>query len=431
MSVSLHGKVLLGLVLGLLLNACATTRLSRNDPARTDYDIAVQAAARADYETAFTALGKVLRIRPDYEPALALYSRVASEYLRKHEEKAREASSASQWDVAANECLMLKNACDEIQACRLLDKKTGQPLILIPDIERLRSEVLQEAAVESYTSAVDLKIAGKWRDAAISFRRAMDYVPDFEDCAQQYQECRQNAMRTIAIVAGVEESQRNALTATQIADGVYAAVKSGILGKDGDFVEVFGNDDFRQRAAADGAKLTRASSQAEILKVAKRIGGIDAVLLITVSNQETNYPGRERKAVQLSGTVLDGAAIAPVILTPNSSEKLFKQVSGTVTVYENRGSVSMGVLYTLLDVKSSSEVKSGQAKGYAEDVVKWARLTSGNELVASLAKDDLAVLLKAAEAEPADKDELFARASNTAAQEIGSALGVFMLKYLE
>lgn len=218
-------------ILALLAGGCAVSK--NMDAAKTVR--AKNPHASVEY------LARVLEVEPQNPEAIALLDEIGKEIAGLSDAKIRDYVEAKKFAQAVGEA-------DKVIATRDFIAKGPSKVDLFVDEER-RPKLAQSAAEQFYVLA-DQVASGEGamspasaKKAAISFRRALGFVPGFRDAQQRYETCRELGMTRVAF--GRFDCKGGA---DFLADRFKGELKSVVGELNPEFLSISGNRDPKTNA---------------------------------------------------------------------------------------------------------------------------------------------------------------------------------------
>lgn len=394
---------------------------------KVQFAVAEQAVAAQDWDSAMDAILTALTIDTKKDKYVELLLKVAPQFFSIHEQQARQAMESNDISKMQQHCALMTEAVTRIKNLNLMEgrgKKKKELVVAKPTDEMLNLciEAPEAAARQKYNQGLEMEIAGSFRDAAIAYRECLAIKGNFEDAAARYSDCRGKVLRRIALASSGQAGTEN----NAISDTICAAIKmsseSGASGQasDFEFTELVDAPTFRSQAAGAGVALAGSNAK-DVARAAKKLGGIERVLLVSLLSRNSGYTGATFEDIRLNN---DGSCIA--------------------RVYKNDGLVTLRASYELVDVKTGNILKSGDSGPVEEkDEHHWAEVGSsggrsgGGGFVFSIlrtrAHEAICAILAATDprvkdirknqpGSPLPETELTKRAAEKVANEIGRAL---------
>lgn len=325
------------------LGGCAHV-MAYNDAVAREKDGAYGAAARKAVE----AVGHAR----DYPEARALWGRVWERALAETLQLVGDAEGTGDWATAVR-------VLDELQGLVERARQLDLPTPMAPITERLTAARHQAAEVH-YADGLRHETAGRLKEAAISFRTATSYVPDYKDAQARYLKDRDAAIARVAVLPFENRSGYPG-----VAEMLSDKLLGQLLGAQGEFVR------YVDRQHLD-ALIKEASFQASGMvdtDTAVRLGKMAGVRYLVVG-----------RVTQTSATTPRNSRLR------QDSARLIRDASGrdipvscSYTKHELIHEVIVTASLQLLDVVSGQVLEATSSTERRRDSAEWIDQLYGDE----------------------------------------------------
>lgn len=321
------------------------------------FEDAEAAVAAKDWDDAMDSILTALTLEPQKRAYVDLLRTIAQNYFAMHEQAANGYREPGKIALMEDQCRMMRATLQRIEALGLTEgrgKKKKPMAIARPSDEMMAlcEAAPQDCARTKYEEGRDYFAAEKYREAAIAFREAQVCVPDFEDAAQRYEECRRLASRMVGLLS---ISGRDDSTLRQLGDSIAKGITTRPTGAEFrdsialDFIDFLDSTAFQSRLGAAG--VDPGTGPVEIArKLQTQTDAPHYLLVVTTISYAASYPG----------------------LITHPLKKLTKNVAALV--HEHSGAVSVEASYDLVEIKTGTVAKAGTVQVEEKDVHQWAEV---------------------------------------------------------
>lgn len=375
-----HLLLIMPLILILLLSACSQNgryyRKAKKSYEQGNIDAAVLSACRS------------LRIKPDNGKAQKLLQTVWEQAIANHNnrvEELLESTEVDTWDKVLQEHTRLKELSAQVENLPILvDPETGYRVLLpLPNLKEEIKTSRENAAEAHYqaglrfakmSSAIDIQ-----RKAALEFKAAMNFIPDYKDSALKYSNARRLAIRRLAIAPFNDKSNtrgRYGAISELITDYITSRILSG--GYLDEFTELIARNQMDAVLAEQQLNASGLVDEASTVNLGQLVGAHEvltgSILNISVS------PARTVSVMQSSKAKVVTGKEQYVDEEGNTKEKeIIGEVSCDFKRYTKSANVTVYGSFSILDVETGRLLmqESIEAKTPWQD--SWCRFVSGDE----------------------------------------------------
>lgn len=395
-----------GICLILILVFSGITGCAKN---KSLYKDALKQYNRGDVDQAYDRLIRSLQLKPGYDKAQNLLLQVYPDLLQdKQEAIMRERNSADplRWARMVNLYTQLQGVVDSARRLpRLINPHTGLAVLLdYPDFSAGLQEARVNAAEYHYQQGISMSRSGNNQDiqkqAALEFRSAMNYIPNYKDAQSRFEQARQNAIKRIAVVPFEDltgTNRRYGDISSLLVDQIISQVLADRAATE--FVEIINREMLNpildeQRLAASGLVDANTASAIGALVGAHEIltGKITQIAYIaprisrqTISEQRRIRTGREEYVDE------DGFT---------RTRDIYSDVEASFTRYTKATSARITATYNIVDVATGRIIRQDTHTAESNWSDTWGRKTSGDDRAFSGA--NLALVRKSEPDAPAD-----------------------------
>ena len=163
------------------------------------YQEANDAFSRGDYDRASFMSVEALREKPDFAEALDLLRTAVPRAFEQHGSRAKSNEERQDFDGAVAEYRKIENLAGAVSSVR--------SDIDLPDVSVQKRVVSLSAAESHYLTGLELlkegeaaSGSGRFKQAAVEFRKAQEFVPDYKDSKALYERARHEAVIRVAVL---------------------------------------------------------------------------------------------------------------------------------------------------------------------------------------------------------------------------------------
>lgn len=344
-----------------------------------------------------------------------VFAEAGPPFYQEHEEQAKLAKDAENWDVANYHSDIIQRTAEVVAGA------APEVKVKAPDMEAFDAEVNPEAAALHYEQGLRLQQKAQskadFKEAAKEFRRAFEYVANYEDARQRYESCKEQGKMLVLLLpfrdgpgegAGLGQVFPNALQATCAQNPQLS-----------EFLNLELPEQFRIKAAAAGGATLTANSDIGSLAQAARGLGYDAIITGQFTNVYTSYPPESQTSIRRERTVTKYVKKAD-----GTSYSYEKAVAATVYYYERTASADVAATFQILDVDGGAILKSGDYSGRQVEAFQWARFSGDEDALTSADSK----LCKLPEGRPKSPEANIAIALQQVLENFANEIGVFFNK---
>ncbi len=323
---------------------------------------AEQAHRSGDMVGAVMHAAQTLHGKPGYKHAVRFLKDHLPVYYNRLENHAAAARQTGDWDAAHDAFSRIARISDLISSLPPQnDPDSGSPIIFeVRDVSERLAEAQTKAAEMHYRRGREYEAAGKYREAARSYTRVREYLPDYRDSMQRYERSRSQALQRIAVIPFDNLSGKRQFGALGeiVADQLISHVMSDR--RNLEFMEFVTRERLNQLIAEQRlgqSGFVDLSSAAEL----GRLLGIHAFIFGKILSVTTHYYPETREVVREEKEISRG----------RNEPKI--SVSATVTVITRKATARMVSSYQIVDVESGTIVHSATIPQEVEVRVEFAR----------------------------------------------------------
>lgn len=336
-------------LLFVMLFLCGCTTFTQHGQAYKKAEFCYNAG---DFDGAVTNSIDSLSIKPTYQKASLLIKKATPQAYEKHEKIARGLEDQAEWDNAITEYDTLLR-----MSKRLSELGTTYSTIDTQGIMQKRENAIQKAAKAHYSKGIRLMDSKSYNEAAKEFKRAQDFIHDYEDSESLYASCKELAVRKIAIMIFENTSGKSQ----------------------------FGDIDVK---LTDQIIDTAINSNPELLVFITRdqMGRLIQEKDVSDINKIKSNPVEMGKLLDSHAFVFGKIASIAVKHTPKTSNTYSREViiqrpeteggsykvACKCTAYNKKCDVIVSTKYEILSAISGTVIKTGTLKTNSSDEVLWA-----------------------------------------------------------
>ena len=341
--------VFISFLLFVILFLCGCATFTQHGQAYKKAEFCYNAG---DFDGAVTNSIDSLSIKPTYQKASLLIKKATPQAYEKHEKIARGLEDQAEWDNAITEYDTLLR-----MSKRLSELGTTYSTIDTQGIMQKRENAIQKAAKAHYSKGIRLMDSKSYNEAAKEFKRAQDFIPDYEDSELLYASCKELAVRKIAIMIFENTSGKSQ----------------------------FGDIDVK---LTDQIIDTAINSNPELLVFITRdqMGRLIQEKDVSDINKIKSNPVEMGKLLDSHAFVFGKIASIAVKHTPKTSNTYSREViiqrpeteggsykvACKCTAYNKKCDVIVSTKYEILSAISGTVIKTGTLKTNSSDEVLWA-----------------------------------------------------------
>lgn len=350
---------------------------------------------------------QTLRQKPDHEEALDFLVDVLPKTYDDFYQKAKRAEGIEDWDAVAESYGTITKVSDMVRGLpRLTHPKTGLQVDLpTKNVDEELTAARKHAAEKSYTSGASLESAGRHKEAALAYSKALSYVPSYKDAAERYDRARAKAMERVVILSF--ENRTGAWQYAGVGDLIADGTASRVTANPGEleFVEFLTRQRLDQLIADKGLRGIRTVDQGNATEVGKSLG-IQYFVFGQITSVVVTTPPETRSLINEESEVSGGKD------RPN------RRVHATVTVIKRQSTADLVCTYQVVDARRGTIVKSGSIPASISATVEFGRFKGDREALSYASRE----LCKREEAVPPPPDELVRQAAEKGSEDIAGEL---------
>ncbi len=396
--------VLILTIMLLLLSACSQNgryyRRAKKSYEQGNTDAAVVAACRS------------LRIKPENGKAQKLLQTVWQQAIEDHNqavEELLENTDTDTWDRILQEHTRLKELTSEVENLPILvDPDTGYRVMLpIPNLKEEIKASRENAAEAHYQAGLRYtkmsSTADIQRKAALEFKAAMNFIPDYKDSSLKYNAARKLAVRRLAIAPFNDKSNtrgRYGAVSELITDYITGKILSqGYLDE---FTEVIARNQMDAVLAEQQLNASGLVDEASTVNLGQLVGAHE-VLTGSIQNISVS-PARTVSVVQSSKAKVVTGKEPYVDEEGNSKEReLISEVSCDYKRFTKSANVTIYGSFSILDVETGRLLLQDSIEAKTPWQDSWCRFVSGDERALSR---DVKSMINKAEPFPPEENEM-------------------------
>jgi len=331
------------------------------------WEYAQTAYSSGDIYNAVKWTASTLKEKPNYKEAVAFLSNILPTSYNDLSQKAKSYEARNDWDNAVSVYRYITSISDVVKTILPQTDEDTKAIVKYEakDVSSELDNAINKAAELHYNAGLNLENSSRSKDAAKEYTKALEYIPNYKDASERYNNMRTAAIKRVAIMPFENKSGKEQFGA--IGENVSDQSISDAMSdsKNMEFLEFVTRDRLNELMAekqlGDVGQLDEktASNAGKVL-------GIHSFIFGKVNTVSINTPPETKTDVQQKGQVWD-----------KQTQKNY-DVSAMVTVTTRKASATVRCNYQIVDVAKGTIVKSGTVDGIEECVVKFGRFR-GNE----------------------------------------------------
>ncbi len=338
-------------------------------PGYNDYASAKRYYERGQYDPAVHAVIKSLRYKPDDEKRIALLENAYPMAINDHENELRRLeglSNTAKWPqlVRTYEALQrLGRAVDMIKPV-LLQRANYNLMLRVSDYTASIEAAKPKAADHHYQLGLKLKTGETkqaQKSAAINFKLAMGFVPEYKNAAALYAEARENAIFTLLVSTFKGDRDMVTFLRDQMMMGQATSSK--------EFLRIISRDQLRTIMSEQG--LAQAGiTENNYLEVGK-LSGADHILTASITTtyrpveKIRNQYDQEREVTVRKESYTDSAGV-------KHTKNIKGKVKARVRHFKKSTGGTMNVSYQIMDVNTGEMIFRGSINRRDNFHHEWA-----------------------------------------------------------
>ena len=379
---------------------------------------------RGNYDAAFDANIRSLQLKPAYAKSQNLLLQVYPAIIRDKEEEIQSihaTQAPDRWPAVVEQYLALQSIQDRVRRLpRLINPDTGLALMFdYRDYSALLLDAKTNAAEHHYQQGLHLSRSGSGLDqqkqAALEFRAALSFMPNYKDAVSRFEEARRNAIKRIAVVP-FEDLTGSRSRYGDLASILIDQIISNVLNDPTatEFVEIITRDQLNpvlleQQLSASGLVDENTASEIGVLVGAHEIltGKLTQIAFIQPRITRDNDSETKRVVTGREEYVDDNGN--------TQTRDLYSDVTCNFTRYTKTASAQITGTYNIIDVATGRIKRQGTYTAESPWSDTWARKESGDDRALSSAT---AALIRKSEPNPPAEIELINGALSRLSQNI-------------
>ncbi len=372
--------LLLLIVIAMINSSCSSSgrlyRKANKHYQKGLYEVSVQEAANS------------LRQKPDNAKAQDLLVQAWETAVKNREDRVSnlaQSSNPNKWELILEEYTALQALGSSLQTLpTLVNPYSGyRVLINIPDLSEKINNSRENAAENRYQSGIRYaKISNDidtQKKAALEFKAALNFIPDYKDASLRYDQCRKQAIKRIAI-SPFEDKSNSRSRFGAIADLLTDHIISQIISytANSDFIEVIARSQMDAVLAEQQLSASGLVSESSTVRLGQILGAHEIltgrILQVSVTPSRTVSVTQEARAKVVIGKedYIDEEG-------KTRQRDVHGEVSCQYRKYTKSAGVNVSGSFSIIDVETgkiklqeSLEVKNPWADS-------WCRKISGDD----------------------------------------------------
>jgi len=376
------------------------------------YRDAKKAYTAGNYDKAVTLLAERLRRTPKHKKSIELLLTVLPIAYERHNSAAEDAELRQDWDEAIKEYIAISKLSREIRSLPPVMKPKTKPPKRVQwptlDIAVKHRDAIQNAADVHYDRGMSLMESGKgkeaatefmtahryipnykdartfaaeahyrkgtemrgqsnFKEAAVEFRSVAQYVRAYKDASSLYTECREAAIKRVAVMPFENKSGKGHFGA--IGELLSDQIISKSLEKNPEFIEFVTRDRLNQLLAEKGQQGYGTIDAGSATQAAK-IANVHAFVFGSIQAVTERFPPEQKKGPETNSAQF-----------LNYSTAKYYTVSAKFWLYNLEGLVEVMATLSIIDGEKGTILKKEQMKASATDLARWVTFTGDERAV--------------------------------------------------
>jgi hypothetical protein len=338
-------------------------------PGYSDYSSAKKYFEIGDYDSAVHAISRSLRIKADNQKGIRLLESAYPHAVRRHQsniDRLKTLEDSSKWPDLVYEYEVLQNLGNEVESLKsALKIQINYHLALVVVDYRVELKEARPLAAE-YHYTQGLKYRGdsskkSQKKAAIDFKLAQKFIPNYKNAQALYEEARANA--TFTLLISVFKGERN--ISAYLRDQMM--IQQSNTSKE--FLRIITRDQLNIILREQGlfqAGVT-ANNDTEIGKLSGADHILSATILTTYRPVEKikNEISQEREVTVRKESYVDSAGV-------KKTKNIKGKVKATVKHFKKSTGATLNLSYQIIDVNNGEMIFKGSLKKTENFIHEWA-----------------------------------------------------------
>ncbi|THB65645.1 MAG: hypothetical protein D6B27_08230 [Gammaproteobacteria bacterium] len=333
-----------------------------------------------NYDQAFIDCASSLALKPDYEEAQELIMPAFRRATAAHIEQInhlQQSNDKFRWDYLVVEYDAMNTIYSYARKVPPIITKKSKTRVVFEYIDYTadRSHAVQMAAAAHYDEGMRMSnYADKTsqRLAALEFKKAMQYVRGYKNALSMYQQCREAAMRRIAIIPFVDKSGKYGNFGDVpglIVDLSLQEIMADKLSME--FVEFINRGNFQHLLNEYSYIRSGIVDQNRAVQIGKTIGASE-IVVGTISQIIYSPVSLTSHREKYQRTVVTGKQRYKDKKGNQKERDITQKVSARVTTHTETAMVRIVVSYQIIDVETSRILSSKVVEGDYDYEQQWA-----------------------------------------------------------
>jgi TolB-like protein len=350
---------------------------------------------------------QTLREKPGYEDAINFITRIFPSTYEDYYSRAKRAESINDWDEAFKLYTTIKTLSDIVAGIPKQTDPNTKTLIQFPT-KNVESEIqvaTNKAAEKHYQNALSLENAGKHKDAAKAFTRALEYISGYKDATERYEKMRTAAVRRVAVMPF--ENKSGKIQYGEIGESISENIISDAMAdpKNLEFMDLISRDRINQLMTEQRLGKTGILDEGTAVEMGKVLG-LHAFVFGKVTSIATSNPPETKSRKEERAEIYQG------------KDKPKRQVYAVVDITTRKAKATVTCSFQVIDVATGKIVKSGTVPSEDEILIQFGRFSGDEDALSSKSRN----LCSKADEYPPSPDELVQKAVGKAAKTLSEEI---------
>lgn len=391
----------------IIVGLCLITTFFLIGCAPQAWKLAERAYESGDIVSSVRYTAQTLREKPGYEDAINFLTRIFPSTYEEYYSRAKRAESINDWDEAFKLYTTIRTLSDIVAGIPKQTDPNTKTLISFPT-KNVESEIevaTKNAAEKHYQNALSLEKAGKYKDAAKSLTRVLEYIGGYKDAAERYEKMRTAAVRRVAVMPFENKSGKREYG--EIGEGISENIISEAMAdpKNLEFMDLISRDRINQLVTEQKLGKTGILDEGTAVEMGKVLG-LHAFVFGKVTSISTNNPPETKSRKEERAEIYQG------------KDKPKRQVYAVVDITTRKANARITCSFQIIEVATGKIVKSGTVPSEEEIVIQFGRFSGDEDALSSESQ----YLCSKADEYPPSADELVQKAVGNAAKALAKEI---------
>jgi len=351
----------------------------------TAYLNAKKAYSVGNYEKAINNCIISLRYNDTYKPSIELLQNIfplGIDFHNKNIERLKISRDYYKWDSIILELEILLKLIDDIESLNSNIKNKILKISNIRDYFIELEEAKENAAKAHYNYGLSKMETGTKHDykvAAISFKNALEFVQNYKDSQELYENCRKSASIKLGIFPF--ENKTGKKKYSSISQNISNNILSKFFNDDNlmEFIDIINRDKIDLIIKEQKLSHSGLVDNSQKIKLGE-IDGINMMVIGEINQIIVNNPKKISEKQNLSKKVIKNTTTYTDSKGKIKKKYTYKTIRGTITHHKQESSAKVNGTYKILDTETAQVISGGNVEGIYSYSYDWATF-NGNRNV--------------------------------------------------